>query len=214
MNCKWGKLLAAVMLLVGLVYTPCLAQSEADILEIMRGSSAAPSQSPAAAPSHPSNNDIPVSMPESVDTSEPWIDFAHPGCFSVQFPSQPTKETSIVQGIETLKWVSDSSDPVHLFELSMTSFAKGTLDMGEIDGFLFSAMNSRCKELGTQPSSKRRIQSQAFPGCMFKAVTSDAEWEFLIRVNGDTVYTLSVCSMPGEGNDGSAARFFKSFSFQ
>jgi len=33
----------------------------------------------------------------------------------------------------------------------------------------------------------------------------------MVRIAGDRVFTLSVCSMKGEGTDGSVERFFQSF---
>ena len=76
---------------------------------------------------------------------------------------------------------------------------------------LFATMQGRAKELGVRPSRTRRIQSQRLPGCMFRVVTEEADWDFMVRISGDRIYTLSVCSNPGEGEDGSAQRFFESF---
>lgn len=148
----------------------------------------------------------------SVDITSSWVPFAQSGRFHVLMPRTPSTENSAHGKVETVKWSTDSSDPMHLFELSMSDFGRGAIGSQDVDDFLYAIMSSRAKELGERPTRKRRIEDARLPGCMFRVTANDAEWDFMVRVDGNTVYTLSVCSMPGEGDDGYAQAFFKSFS--
>lgn len=142
--------------------------------------------------------------------ADEWKVFSVPAQFQVEIPGEPVHKPAYGDP-PTESWQSDSGEPLHGFEILVTEHPRGAIrDAGE-DAMLFATMAGRARALGAQPTRKRRIESQRLPGCMFRVQTEDADWDFMIRIAGDRVYTLSVSSMPGEGDDGSADRFFQSF---
>jgi len=139
-----------------------------------------------------------------------WRPLQVPGLFQVDLPGEPSHKPSSGDP-PTQSWLSDSYETLHGFEILLTEHPRGSLrDAGE-DSILFATMQGRARALGGQATQKRRIESQRLPGCMFRVLTEDAEWDFMVRIAGDRVFTLSVCSMKGEGTDGSVERFFQSF---
>nr|MCR5662626.1 hypothetical protein [bacterium] len=191
--------------LAAVLAAPVFAQTDDDIMDMInRGSRGREVQTQQPAPR--GERRVREEERATCDTSD-WETLATED-FRALFPSAPTREKSTVEKVDTLKWVSDSSDPMHLFELSMTKFPRGSIDHNDVDEFLFTAMKSRAQELGSNPVRKRRLDSRRFPGCTFRVECDDSEWDFMIRISGDTVYTLSVCSMPGEGDDGYSDTFF------
>lgn len=139
-----------------------------------------------------------------------WQRIGVSGVFSAAMPGHPRSREVSAQGGSATCWDADSSEPMHLFSVEMQHC--GRLSGKSMDEMLFSLMNARAKAVGAQPTHKRRIESQGSPGCMFDMVTRDTEWNYMIRVVNDKVITMSVCSMPGQGNDQYAQQFFKSFS--
>ena len=125
-------------------------------------------------------------------------------------PGNPRCQDTSSQGTAATHWDADSSEPMHMFAIEMQYC--GQVSGNNLDNMLFSLMNARAKAMGAQPVNKRRINSQSSPGCMFDMVTGDSEWNFMIRVVQNNVVTMSVCSMPGQGNDQYCKQFFNSFS--
>ncbi len=143
-----------------------------------------------------------------------WRQVGAPGYFSASMPGNPRPKESVQGGISTTTWESDSDEPMHLFSIVMTPYSKGTISGRDADEILFSIINSRAKALRSEATHKRRLDSTTNPGCMFDISCSDADWNYMVRIAGDTVYTLSVCSMPGQGNDQYVQQFFRSFMAQ
>jgi hypothetical protein len=139
-----------------------------------------------------------------------WKVFQVPGQFQVEIPGEPTHST-LSGDPPTESWVSDSGEPLHGFEILLTEHPRGSLRDVSEDGVLIATMQGRARALGGQPTRTRRIMSQRLPGCTFRVLTEDADWDFMVRISEDRVYTLSVSSMKGEGEDGSVERFFNSF---
>ncbi|MDO5297321.1 MAG: hypothetical protein Q4F00_11975 [bacterium] len=139
-----------------------------------------------------------------------WQRVGAPGVFSAMMPGHPRSRDVSDQGTAATHWDSDSSEPMHMFAIEMQHC--GQVSGSNMDNLLFSLMNARAKAVGAQPTHKRRIDNQRSPGCMFDMITGDSEWNYMIRVVNDKVITMSVCSMPGQGNDQYAQQFFKSFS--
>ena len=139
-----------------------------------------------------------------------WQRIGAPGVFSALMPGRPRSRDTSANGTAATHWDSDSSEPMHMFAIEMQHC--GQVSGNNMDNMLFSLMNARAKTIGAQPEHKRRIDNQRSPGCMFDMVTGDSEWNFMIRVVNDKVITMSVCSMPGQGNDQFVQQFFKSFS--
>lgn len=146
----------------------------------------------------------------SARAEDEWRLLEMPGRFQVEMPGEPG-HTPPYGDPPTEAWQSDSGEPLHGFELLVTEHPGGTVQSAGEDGMLIATMSGRAKALGTRPTRTRRIQSARLPGCMFRVETEDADWDFMIRLHGDKVYTLSVSSMKGEGDDGAAKRFFDSF---
>lgn len=145
-----------------------------------------------------------------VRAEETWKTLQVPGTFQVDLPGEPSHKPPAGDP-PTESWLSDSYEPLHGFEILLTEHPRGSLrDAGE-DAILFATMQGRARALGGQATQKRRIESQRLPGCMFRVLTEEADWDFMVRIAGDRVFTLSVCSQKGEGTDGSAERFFQSF---
>ncbi|MGM9998815.1 MAG: hypothetical protein ACI38Q_05425 [Candidatus Bruticola sp.] len=147
----------------------------------------------------------------SIDTST-WKTISGSG-FKVLFPNDTQYKRRNYSGVWVQTWEAETDEPLHMFKLDQTQFSNGVISGNDPDEFLFGAIQSKCKEINGQVSKKRRIQNERYPGCFFRITTNDAEWEYMIRLDGDTVYTLSVCSMPYEADDGYSQTFFDSLSF-
>lgn len=130
--------------------------------------------------------------------------------FQVEVPGTPQHQDSYGDP-PTESWESDSGEPLHGFSILVTDYPSGTVkDAGE-EGMLISAMKGRVQTLGGELSATKRIMNASLPGCQFRVTTPDAVWDFMIRISGDRIYTLSVSSMPEDADDGAANRFFRSF---
>ncbi|MGM9991969.1 MAG: hypothetical protein ACI376_03855 [Candidatus Bruticola sp.] len=147
----------------------------------------------------------------NIDTST-WNTISGSG-FKVKFPNDTQYKRNNYGGVWVQTWEAETDEPLHMFKLDQAQFSNGVISGNDPDEFLFGAIQSKCKEINGQVTQKRRIQNERYPGCFFQIKTNDAEWEYMIRLDGDTVYTLSVCSMPYEADDGYSKAFFNSLSF-
>ena len=230
------RMALAILAVVGCYPMMAQAQSEADIYRMVQERKQASSQQNGqqnytAAPSQqtyqhnytaaPNQNGS--YAPSSGAASSPsrgamnmagWQSVGTPGVFSASMPGHPVSKATVTNGISSTEWSSDSSEPMHLYSLVVVPYSKGTVSGRNPDEILFSTMKGRANVLGVNPSRKRRIDNGNCPGCLFDMVTADSEWNFMVRIKGDTIYTLSVCSMPGEGNDQCVKQFFDSFYAQ
>ncbi len=147
----------------------------------------------------------------NVDTSS-WQVINGNG-FKVRFPNQTRYNRTNYSGAFAETWETETDEPLHMFKLQQAQFSGGSISTKDPDEFLFDNMENNSRQLNGQVSQRRRIQNARYPGCTYKVTTAEAEWDFMIRLDGDTVYTLSVCSMPYESNDGYSQAFFDSFTF-
>lgn len=147
----------------------------------------------------------------SVDTST-WQVINGNG-FKVRFPNQSRYSRTNYSGAFAETWETETDEPLHMFKLQQAQFSGGSISTKDPDEFLFDNMENNSRQLNGQVSQRSRIQNARYPGCIYKITTAEAEWDFMIRLDGDTVYTLSVCSMPYESNDGYSQAFFDSFTF-
>lgn len=183
-------------------------QSDADVFDILQQHN-----SRKTAQASPDNtNTSGGSTDYTAALSATWHQTTAPGLFSVRFPGMVNKTSSEQRGVQATAWESETGSPLHLFKVNMLQFSSGAVSSMNTDEFLFSTISTRARELGAMATQKRRINNDRYPGCMFTINTPQAEWRFLVRIDGDTVYTLSVCSESGSGNDGYADAFFNSFA--
>ncbi len=133
--------------------------------------------------------------------------------FKVRFPNQARYNRTNYSGAFAETWETETDEPLHMFKLQQAQFSGGSISTKDPDEFLFDNMENNSRQLNGKVSQRRRIQNARYPGCTYKVTTAEAEWDFMIRLDGDTVYTLSVCSMPYESNDGYSQAFFDSFTF-
>lgn len=145
----------------------------------------------------------------SVDTST-W-NVVNGNGFKVRFPGEARHNRTNHSGAFAETWETDTDEPLHMFKLQQFQFSGGSISTQDPDEFLFANMENNSRNLNGKLSQRRRIQNDRYPGCTYKITTSEAEWDFMIRLDGDTVYTLSVCSMPYESDDGYSKAFFDSF---
>ena len=144
------------------------------------------------------------------DALKGWSQIGAPGVFSAYMPGSPSGSDTSMGDTSAMHWASDMGEPMHMFAVEMQSC--GQVSGNAMDDMLYALMSTRAKTAGAPPAHKRRIDSQVSPGCMFDVVTGDTEWNYMIRVVGTNVVTLSVCSMPGQGGDQYVQQFFRSFS--
>lgn len=133
--------------------------------------------------------------------------------FKVRFPNQTRYNRTNYSGAFAETWETETDEPLHMFKLQQAQFSGGSISTKDPDEFLFENMENNSRNLNGKVSQRRRIQNARYPGCTYKVTTDEAEWDFMIRLDGDTVYTLSVCSMPYESDDGYSKAFFDSFTF-
>lgn len=150
---------------------------------------------------------------ENTEEETEWVK-AGDNSFSASFPFQPSYKNQNMGGVTEYVWEAESEDPLHMFKLSKTDFGGGVLNSENIDGFLFGVIESKSRQLRGEAVQKKRIQHDRYPGCSFKIEAPDADWDFMVRVDAGTVYTLSVCSMKGESEDGFKDKFFNSLTFR
>lgn len=142
--------------------------------------------------------------------ADEWKLFQIANRFAVEVPGTPQHQPSYGDP-PTESWESDSGEPLHGFSILMTDYPPGTVrDAGE-EGMLIAAMKGRVTTLGGELSATKRILNERLPGCQFRVTTPDTVWDFMIRISGDRIYTLSVSSMPEDADDGASNRFFRSF---
>ena len=132
--------------------------------------------------------------------------------FRARFPEGYRHSVTNYQGINSDTWEGESGDPLHMFTLTVTNLPPGSIGAANLDEYLFSIIEQRASALRGEVTQKKRLEHPSAPGCLFKIITSDAEWDFMVRVRDSSVYLLSVCSMPGEGEDGYKETFFDAFS--
>lgn len=142
-----------------------------------------------------------------IDTSS-WTQINIGGC-DISFPEKPRTSDIGSQGVSGRAWECELGEPLHIFKI--TKLEVTGISHQDTDEVLFKMISDTCNNLGGRAVSKKRLENQRNPGCMFKIMANDGEWDFMIRLDRDTVYTLSVCSMPGEAEDGYKDAFFRSF---
>lgn len=133
--------------------------------------------------------------------------------FKVRFPNQSRYSRDNYSGTFVETWETETDEPLHMFKLQQAQFSGGSISSTDPDEFLFDNMENNSRNLNGKVSHRRRIQNARYPGCTYKVTTAEAEWDFMIRLDRDTIYTLSVCSMPYESDDGYSKAFFDSFTF-
>lgn len=136
--------------------------------------------------------------------ADDWAVLQVPGGFEVQMPGQaePAAEGT---------WEGYNSEPLQAFAVEMHDMPAGTVASVGEEPMLVSSMKGRVEALGGRLIRARRILSDRLPGCRFEVETEDTLWEFMIRLRGDRIFTLSVSTLKSEPSPETAERFFNSF---